>query len=104
MLNGDPVSDKYPELIEVMKYIRQNLHEPLTIEQLSRYAAYSPFHFIRIFKEQTGLTPQYYIASLRLQKAKELLMTTDLPVRDIAMELGYQSLGTSRRGSAEASA
>lgn len=94
MLNGDPVSDKYPELIEVMKYIRQNLHEPLTIEQLSRYAAYSPFHFIRIFKEQTGLTPQYYIASLRLQKAKELLMTTDLPVRDIAMELGYQSLGS----------
>jgi AraC-type DNA-binding domain-containing proteins len=91
---GDFVSGKYPELIEVMKYIRQNLHEPLTIEQLSRYVSYSPFHFIRIFKQQTGLTPQYYIASLRLQKAKELLMTTSLPVRDIAMELGYRSLGT----------
>jgi len=93
---GDPVSafDKYPELIEVMRHIRENLHEPLTIEQLSRLASYSPWHFIRIFKEQTGLTPQAYIASLRLQRAKELLMSTHLPVRDIALELGYNSLGT----------
>jgi len=93
---GDPVSvsGKYPELIEVMRYIRDNLHEPLTVGELSRYAAYSPYHFIRIFKEQTGLTPQAWIASLRLQRAKELLMSTDLPVRDIALELGYQSLGT----------
>lgn len=88
------MSEKYPDLFEVIRYIRHHLHEPLTVAELSRYAAYSPYHFIRIFKAQFGLTPQYYIASMRLQKAKELLVTTNLPVRDIALELGYQSLGT----------
>jgi len=72
MLNGDPVSDKYPELIEVMKYIRQNLHEPLTIEQLSRYAAYSPFHFIRIFKGQTGLELRHEDADSEQQQRPEM--------------------------------
>jgi AraC family transcriptional regulator len=61
---------------------------------LARYAGYSPFHFTRIFKKRTGLTPLYYVSSIRLQKAKDLLLRTHLSVRDIALEIGHQSLGT----------
>ena len=91
MLNGDPVSDKYPELIEVMKYIRQNLHEPLTIEQLSRYAAYSPFHFIRIFKEQTGLSIVDTLNRMRILQAALLLEHTHRSAAEIAYDVGFHN-------------
>lgn len=87
-------SERYPEIDELIAYIRQHIHEPFTVEQLARYVAYSPYHFSRIFKQRMGLTPQHYIASLRLQKAKDLLLTTRYSIRDIALEIGQQSLGT----------
>lgn len=86
--------DQYPEIDDVISYIHRHIDEPLTLPELASHIAYSPFHFTRIFKARTGLTPHYYIASLRLQRAKELLLQTDLPVRDIGMEIGQQSLGT----------
>jgi AraC family transcriptional regulator len=91
---GENVSDRYPELDELIQYIHQNIYEPLSLNQLSRYVAYSPYHFTRIFKQRMGLTPQHYISSLRLQKAKDLLLTTHYNVREIASEIGQQSLGT----------
>lgn len=91
---GEVMKDRYSEIDEVISYIHQNLFEPLSLARLSQYAAYSPYHFTRIFKERIGLSPQYYIASLRLQKAKDLLLHTNLSVRDIALEIGQQSLGT----------
>ncbi|WP_077325179.1 helix-turn-helix domain-containing protein [Virgibacillus siamensis] len=88
------MSGNYPEIDEVISFIHQNLYEPISLSGLAREAAYSPYHFTRIFKERTGLTPQYYVASVRLQKAKDLLINTNLSVRDIGMEIGQQSLGT----------
>ena len=41
-----------------------------------------------------GLSPLYYVSSLRLQKAKDLLLSTNLTIRDIGTEIGKQSLGT----------
>lgn len=70
------LTEKYAEIDEVIAYIHQHLYEPLSLEQLARYAAYSPYHFLRIFKSRVGLSPQYYISSLRLQKAKDLLLQT----------------------------
>ncbi|SEG67209.1 helix-turn-helix transcriptional regulator [Paenibacillus sp. UNC499MF] len=88
------MTDRYSEIDEVILYIQKNIFEPLSLNQLAAYAAYSPYHFTRIFKEKTGLTPQYYVSSLRLQKAKDLLLRTNLSIRDIGLEIGQQSLGT----------
>ncbi|TDQ37743.1 helix-turn-helix domain-containing protein [Aureibacillus halotolerans] len=82
------------DMKEMQTYIQQHLDEPLTLTHLARYASYSPFHFSRLFKEATGLSPQYYVSALRLQKAKELLLQTNLKIRDIGLEIGQQSLGT----------
>jgi AraC family transcriptional regulator len=41
-----------------------------------------------------GISPVYYISALRLQKAKDLLLNTNLRVRDIGLEIGQKSLGT----------
>ncbi|PZD96873.1 AraC family transcriptional regulator [Paenibacillus sambharensis] len=78
----------------VISYIQEHLCDPLSLGQLAAYAAYSPYHFTRIFKAYTGLTPQYYVSSLRLQRAKDLLLQTNLTIRDISLEIGQQSLGT----------
>lgn len=84
----------YSEIDEVIAYIHQHIDEPLPLNRLARYAAYSPYHFARIFKERIGLPPHYYVSSLRLQKAKDMLLNTDFTIRDIGLEVGQQSLGT----------
>ncbi|WP_044641520.1 helix-turn-helix transcriptional regulator [Risungbinella massiliensis] len=70
------------------------MDEPITLSQLANHVAYSPYHFTRIFKQRIGLSPLYYVSSLRLQKAKDLLMHTNWSVRDIGLMIGQQSLGT----------
>lgn len=88
------ITERSFEIAEVIAYIHHHLDEPLSLSRLANYAAYSPYHFTRVFKERTGLSPLYYVSSLRLQKAKDLLLRTNLSVRDIGLEIGQQSLGT----------
>ncbi|GIQ68121.1 AraC family transcriptional regulator [Xylanibacillus composti] len=84
----------FPEIDHVLAYIQQHLYDPLTLNDLAKQAAYSPYHFTRLFKKRIGVSPQYYVSVLRLQRAKELLLHTGLSVRDISLEVGQQSLGT----------
>ena len=88
------MANTYPEIEEAILYIQRHIYEPLSLRQLANHVSYSPYHFTRIFKARTGLSPLYYVSSMRLQKAKDLLLNTDLTVRDIGLEIGQQSLGT----------
>jgi AraC family transcriptional regulator len=94
MKGGGKVNDRYLEVDEAIIYIHENIYEPLSLSRLADHVAYSPYHFMRIFKARTGLSPLYYVTSLRLQRAKELLLNTNLSIRDIGLEIGQQSLGT----------
>lgn len=85
---------RYSEIDEIIAYINQNIYDPLPLSRLADHVAYSPYHFARIFKERIGLSPLYYVSALRLQKAKDLLLRTNLSIRDIGLEIGQQSLGT----------
>jgi len=82
------------EIAPVVEYIHEKLDDSLTLEKLARHAGYSPYHFAHLFKAHMGLPPLYFIAALRLQRAKHLLLHTDFTIRDIALEVGQQSLGT----------
>lgn len=88
------MTNQYSEIDEVISYIHQHMDEPLTLSRLASHVAYSPYHFTRIFKRRIGLSPLYYVSSLRLQKAKDLLLRTNWSVRDIGLTIGQQSLGT----------
>lgn len=88
------MTDYQLEIDEVIAYIHQNIHDPISLDELANHVAYSPYHFSRIFKKKIGVSPLYYVSSLRLQKAKEMLLHTNLTVRDIGLEVGQQSLGT----------
>ena len=74
--------------------MQENIHNPISLAEIANHVAYSPYHFSRMFKKQIGISPLYYVSSLRLQKAKEMLLKTNLTVRDIGLEIGQQSLGT----------
>lgn len=83
-----------PVVHDAITYMQEHLHEPLDLAGLAAQAAYSPYHFSRLFKKSVGVPPLYYLSALRLQRAKELLLETALPIRDIGMEIGQQSVGT----------
>jgi len=77
---------------KAVSYIRTNYHRPdLTVAELSDYLQLNRSHVSRIFREVTGDTPSEYIASHRINIAKKLLATTDLPIIDICQEIGINS-------------
>jgi len=74
-----------------IKYIRQNLGEELTREHVANHVYLNPDYLNRIFKKETGLSIHDYITKERLEKAKELLRKTNMPISAIATEVGYGS-------------
>lgn len=67
--------------------------EPLTIEALAHAAKLSRFHFSRLFREQTGMSPYQYLTCHRLERAAELLRRGGRSVTDVAFSVGFQDLG-----------
>lgn len=74
--------------------MRENLGEALTVDDLARSAMFSKFHFTRIFQRATGVTPGRFLSAMRLQRAKQLLVTTELNIAHISADVGYNSVGT----------
>jgi AraC-like DNA-binding protein len=81
----------------VIAIMRSRLDEPLNMQTLARTVHMSWYHFQHIFRDFTGITPARFLAALRVEKAKELLLTTDRSVTDICFDVGYNSLGTFSR-------
>ena len=71
--------------------IREALESNLTIQQVAEEMGISYSNFRKLFKEHTGISPAIYQQDLRLQRAKELLSTTDLSVKEIAYRLDFES-------------
>lgn len=72
-------------------YMQEHLSDPVTVEKLASEACMSPFHFQRQFKKATGMTPHLYLSRLRINRAKQLLATTDQPVAAVAEQTGFSS-------------
>ena len=74
-----------------LELMQERLSEDISLDELAAEARLSPYHFARMFKESVGVPPRVYLTQLRLERACELLETTDLPVTEVAMEVGYSS-------------
>ena len=71
--------------------IREELESSLTIQQVAEDLGMSYSNFRKLFKEHTGLSPATYQQDLRLQRAKEMLTTTDMSIKEIAYRLNFES-------------
>jgi transcriptional regulator GlxA family with amidase domain len=81
-------------LSRIREHIERHYAKPVTVAQLARMARLSTFHFIRVFRAETGQTPHQYLRHRRLERAKELLVTTPMSVTEICDAVGFQSLGS----------
>jgi len=70
-------------------HIQEHLHDLGGIDRLAEKAGYSRSHFSRLFRQQTGLSPQQYVINARIALAKELLRGSTLSVSEIALRAGY---------------
>jgi AraC-like DNA-binding protein len=87
-------NDAFVRLCRARDLLRQADAGPLTIDDLARGAAMSPFHFIRQFSALFGETPHQLRIQARLDRARHLLALGDASVTDICMEVGFSSLGS----------
>ena len=77
------------DMQEVREYIQAHLAEDLSLDQLLSVVHLSKYHFVRIFKEAFGVTPGKYILRARISAARRLLVTTALPIYEIAIMVGF---------------
>ena len=76
---------------QAVRYIEQHLREELTIGDIARQAALSPFYFQKGFAMLCGMTVGDYIRQRRLSAAGLEVLTTDRKIMDIALDVGYDS-------------
>ncbi len=73
-----------------VQYIQTNYQEPLELQKLAELEGYNLTYYCEWFKKLTGVTPKSYIQNIRLEKAKELLVNTNLSIFQIAQQVGYE--------------
>ena len=89
----------HPELLSRLCRARDLLRdweedEPLSITAIAGASGLTPFHFIRLFKAIFGDPPHQYRSRAQVEKAKHLLVLTNLSITDVCMAVGYSSLGS----------
>lgn len=71
--------------------IREGVETKITVQEIAAGLGSSYSNFRKLFKEYTGLSPAFYQQDLKLQRAKELLSTTDMSIKEIAYRLNFDS-------------
>jgi AraC family transcriptional regulator len=87
-------AENHRRLRRARDYMESSLAEPLSLDRIAREACLSPYHFHRLFTEIFRETPHTYLRRRRLERARELLVASDLPVTEICLETGYRSPGS----------
>ena len=87
-----------PELLRRLLRAKDRMdaasHEEWPVQRLARVSCVSAAHFARSFKEAFGVPPHRYLLTRRIERATALLRDTDRPILDIALQTGWNSLGT----------
>lgn len=85
---------KFERLNAGRDYIADNYLVPFSLSSAAKYSNMSPYHFLRVFKDVYGETPNEFLIRLRVEKAKKMLITENLSVSEVCERVGYISLGS----------
>lgn len=87
------ISGDIPENIQyLIKYMESNYTSPLSLDFLAEFAGLSKYHLSRVFKKYTGFSPNDYLIQLRLEHARDILLSTTLPASKISHMVGIHDI------------
>jgi AraC family transcriptional regulator len=89
------------KLKQVTDWIEEHLDDGFDLERLAAQAGLSKFHFHRLFREATGVSPAKYQLNARMNAARRLLRETKQSIATISVDLGFSTASHSRKFSAE---
>lgn len=76
-------------ITKAVTYMQTHYHDPITLDEIAAISGYSKYYFIKQFQNQLNITPIQYLTKIRIQKAAELLRTTNSTIIEIAAAVGY---------------
>lgn len=79
---------------EVIEYLEKNFQYKITLFEIATHIGVSPYHLNRTFKEKQQMTPHQYLENIRINKAQQQLIFTDLSVTEICFEVGYNNFSS----------
>lgn len=77
---------------QALHYVEMHIEEAISLQEVAGHVHLNGSYFSSLFKEQCQMTFSEYVARRKLQKAKELLLKTNLPIAEIASRTGYQAV------------
>lgn len=86
--------DLFRRLCRSRDYLAAGIEQPLRLADAAREACLSPFHYHRLFTNTFGETPHEFLTKCRIDQAKRLLARDHLPVTEVCLAAGYESLGS----------
>jgi len=87
--SDSPREDKY--VSEAIEFFRSHLKERIRAKDLQRFLGFGHTQVYEMFKRTVGLSPNDYLQRLRIEKAEQLLLQTELSVSDVAAEVGFDT-------------
>jgi AraC-like DNA-binding protein len=86
--------ETFARLCRSRDFLASKLDQPVRLEDAAGEACLSPFHFHRMFARAFGETPHDFLRRLRIDRARQLLARDSLPVTEVCLVVGYESLGS----------
>lgn len=77
------------EIEKVVQYIQQNYNKKIGVDDITRQVLISKYHFLRLFKAYSGVSPYEYLINYRITSAKRLLKETELGISEICGSVGF---------------
>ena len=90
-------SEKLVLMETALNYIDQNITNSITLDELAQKAGMSRTYFSTVFKNLNGMTPWEYIGLKRIERAKQLLRTTEKSVLEISLDCGFNNVSQFNR-------
>ena len=89
-----PAAREARRVVEAIRLVESDGARPLGLEDLAASAGMSKYHFLRVFRRLTGMTPYQYLLSARMRRAALELASSRRPVLDVALDAGFGDLST----------
>jgi AraC family transcriptional regulator len=89
-----PTAREARRVVEAIRFVEQRAARPVRLQDLAGAAGMSKYHFLRVFRRLTGVTPHQYLISARMRRAALGLASSRRPVLDVALDSGFGDLST----------